>query len=482
MDIAETDIIDGEAPVSPSAASMRIPLADKLIYGVGQLGEGLQGSAALSLLLFFYSQVVGLNAAIVGTGIMLTGLLNGTVDAFIGSWSDVTRSRWGRRHPYLYFSPIPAAISMVLLFSPPQSLSPSLLFVWLFFWYTALRVSMTVFLVPHWALGAEMSRDYHERIGIVSSRIFFSFFGSSGFFILNLLFFKSKGDGANPLLRAQPYLFMALLVGAIVILSELGSAWGTRKYIPHLPQRPADAKALTPAILWREVRGLFRNRAFVIFFTGAMILSVGLGAIGALTIFMGTYFWHLSSDLILILSGSSPLAFASGTFFWAVVARRIGKKRTFITGIVVYGVLMSILPVMKISGGFFAADSAFYFPTILSVTILGGLGQSAYGVMAGSILPDIVDDYARQTGRRIAGVITGFLVMIATFGAAAAQFLSGATLTLIGLAPKALPDSVPVDVTNKLGYVTAAAAGGCALLFVLVFRLYPLIDPKRAPR
>jgi Na+/melibiose symporter-like transporter len=419
---------------------------------------------------------MGLNAAIVGAGILMTGLINGLIDSFIGSWSDVTRSRWGRRHPYLYLAPLPAGLSMVMLFSPPSGMAHWALFGWLFFWYTVMRTSMTVYLVPHWALGAELSRDYHQRTSLVASRIFFSFLGSASFFIISILFFKNQGGSSNSLLDVHNYFYAVLTIGVIVVASELWSAFGTRRYIPHLPRAPADAKALTWPVLWREIRGVFSNKAFAVFFRGSAVMAAGTLGIKALDIYMGVYFWRLPSSLTLVLPGLSTLSFASGTFFWAAVSKRIGKKTTFIGSVLGYGVIMSLLPVLKVLGIFVPNASPLYFPVILAISVIGAFVLASYGVMSGSILPDVVDDYFRQTGRRMAGVITGFLYVISTIAAAGSQLVAGVVLTLIGLAPKALPDAVPVAVSDKLGLVSGGVAAATALAFFLIFRGYPISD------
>jgi Na+/melibiose symporter-like transporter len=145
-------------------------------------------------------------------------------------------------------------------------------------------------------------------------------------------------------------------------------------------------------------------------------------------------------------------------------------------GIAGYGVIMSILPVLKICGLFFPVDSSIYFPTILAVSIIGYFIQSSYGVMSGAILPDVIDDYFRQTGRRMAGIISGFLFVIITVTAAGSQLLAGVVLTLIGLQPKALPGDVPIDVSDTLGLVVSGVIAVTTLAFCIVFQRYPIVD------
>jgi Na+/melibiose symporter-like transporter len=262
----------------------------------------------------------------------------------------------------------------------------------------------------------------------------------------------------------------------VVVVTELWSAFGTRRYIPYLPRAPKGEKALNFSILWREIKGVFSNKAFTIFFATSAIMAMGTLGIKALDIYMGVYFWRLPASLTLVLPGLSTLAYAVGTFVWAAISKRIGKKSTFIAGVLGYGVITAILPVAKIMGVFFTNGSPLYFPAILGTSMLGSFVLSSYGVMSGSILPDVVDDYSRQTGRRMAGLITGFLYVISTISSASSQLIAGVVLGLIGLAPKAAPDSVPLLVANRLGFFSSAAAIATTVGFYFVFRRYPISD------
>lgn len=462
---------DGAARERPIDPAQRIPFLHKIYYGVGQFGEGLQGGT-VQLLLFFYTQVIGLDAAIVGTGMLLAGIFDGVIDAFVGSWSDNTRHKWGRRHPYLYFSSIPAGISMILLFIPPAGLSTFGLFGWLFFWSLVLRTALTFYLIPHWALGVELSEDPRERVSIVASRIFFSFAGSGGLFVISLLFFRDGTTGSS-LLQAGPYVDLAICIGIVAIVAKIGSGLGTHRYIPRLPQPAPGAQALGFRALWTEVRELFSNRPFRIFFIAALMVALGL-AVSVLDIYMGTYFWKLPTHLTLILPGISTLAFAAGTFIWARLSRQYGVKRCYIAGVVGGGIVVAALPLAKISGLFVDADSALYFPTIVAVSILGKMLFSSAGVMAGTTLALVADDYEAQSGKSMSGIIAGFLMLIAKCGQAMAQMLAGFVISFIGLKARAAPDSVPVEVTDKLGMIYGLVALASALAFYLVFRSFPL--------
>ena len=105
-------------------------LGTKLAYGFGSVAYGVKNGGFDYFLLLFYSQVVGLDARLVGLAITTALVVDAISDPIVGYWSDNFRSRWGRRHPFMYASAIPVSLSYYLLWSPPLDWSQASLF-----WY-----------------------------------------------------------------------------------------------------------------------------------------------------------------------------------------------------------------------------------------------------------------------------------------------------------------------------------------------------------
>ena len=100
-------------------------------YGAGQSAEGIKISVMSSVLLFYYSQVLGLEPGLAGLALLLATITDGVSDVIIGGWSDNFRHRWGRRHLLMYASILPFGISFIALFYPPEGLGQQGLFLWL---------------------------------------------------------------------------------------------------------------------------------------------------------------------------------------------------------------------------------------------------------------------------------------------------------------------------------------------------------------
>ena len=126
-------------------------------------------------MLFYYVQVLNLNPVLAGTALLIALVFDGITDPVIGAFSDNFHSKLGRRHPLMYASAIPFGLAFYLLFSPPGSLSGTSLFMWLTFFAISLRILMTFFLVPYYALGAELTENYRDRTALVAIRNMFSF-------------------------------------------------------------------------------------------------------------------------------------------------------------------------------------------------------------------------------------------------------------------------------------------------------------------
>jgi Na+/melibiose symporter-like transporter len=103
----------------------------KLAYGVGQIAEGLKNGAFETFLLFYYNQALGLPGTLSGAALMIALIFDAVTDPLAGSLSDSTRSRFGRRHPWMVAAALPLGLAMFALFSPPAGLGTWGLFAWL---------------------------------------------------------------------------------------------------------------------------------------------------------------------------------------------------------------------------------------------------------------------------------------------------------------------------------------------------------------
>ena len=158
---------------------VQLGLGTKTAFGIGQIAEGAKNGAFNIFLLFYFTAVLGLPGSLAGAALLIATTFDAVTDPLAGALSDRLRHRWGRRHPFMYASAVPLGITFALLFRPPAGLGTMGLFAWLTTFTVLVRASMTLYHVPHLALGAELSRDYTERTSIVAFRTFFGLVGTA---------------------------------------------------------------------------------------------------------------------------------------------------------------------------------------------------------------------------------------------------------------------------------------------------------------
>src|ERR1019366_4533764 len=142
-----------------SEANAGVALRTKLFYGAGSTAYGVKENGFRSLLLIFYNQVLGLPVGLVAIAIMVALICDAFLDPMIGQISDMWRSRWGRRHPFMYAAAIPTAISFVALWNPPHGLSQAELLGYLIVTAIFVRAFITMYEIPSSALASELTRD-----------------------------------------------------------------------------------------------------------------------------------------------------------------------------------------------------------------------------------------------------------------------------------------------------------------------------------
>ena len=157
---------------SMTEATAKLGLTTKLTYGFGAVAYGIKDNGFAYFLLLFYGTVVGLEPALAGTALLIALVFDSLSDPVVGYWSDNTRSRWGRRHPFMYAAAIPVALCYSLLWQPPDW-SDGALFLYLVVLAILIRTLITFYETPSSALMPELTADYDERTTIQAWRSFF---------------------------------------------------------------------------------------------------------------------------------------------------------------------------------------------------------------------------------------------------------------------------------------------------------------------
>ena len=386
--------------MQPGERRRPVGFTTKLSFGIGQAAEGIKNNAFTLFLLFFYVQVHGLSASLAGTALFIALIFDAVSDPIAGYLSDSWRSRWGRRHPFMYASAVPLAIAFYFTFVPPEGLSQWGLFAWLTAFTVLTRGAMTLYHVPHLALGAELSDDYEERTSIVAYRTAFSIVGGLLVYASITLFFPESEGGARGQLDNANYPPFAIVCSFVMLATIWISAAGTHKEIPHLPQPQSVDERPGLLAVFRETRLALQNPNFRSLFLAVLVSFVMAGVNVALNLFMFTFFWELDASALQIVLITYPIGILIGTPLTRYFHRRFDKKPAVVWGTAWWATLQ-LLPVTLRLLGFFPDNDSFWLMQILvGVAFVQGIGVSQGVVSFGSMVADIVDDHELKTGRR----------------------------------------------------------------------------------
>jgi glycoside/pentoside/hexuronide:cation symporter, GPH family len=250
---------------------------EKVNYSLGSTAEAIAFTATSSFLLLFYNQVRGLPAGHVGTALAAGLIVNALFDPLVGSWSDRTRSRLGRRHPFMFAAILPVALLFWAVFNPPNWGELGQL-VWLAVCNTMLLQAMTLYHTPHLALGGEMSNDYLERTSIMGFNTVCLWLGDTIAWVLSFrFFFASSEQFKNGALDPTRWPAFSASFGVAILLLLTYSSWSTKKFIPYLP-RPAATTAKFGLTEWfRDAGRALSNHNYVVLLVGLFFLSMMIG-------------------------------------------------------------------------------------------------------------------------------------------------------------------------------------------------------------
>lgn len=462
-----------------SASEPSLTISDKLrnAYGLGQFAEGVTNESFAIFLLFFYREVQGLPGALAGLSLLISLCIDAITDPLVGKLSDRTRTRWGRRHPFMFAAAIPWALSHYLAFTPPQGLSTTGLFVWLAVTASCARLAMTFFFVPHMALGAELSDDHEERTRIVSVRMFWSRMGGAAPGVLGFLWFMRPTPAfENGQLNPQAYPGYALATATLVALPVLFTVFSTRHTIPYLQRRQeaASAEGLFGSLV-QDAKACARLHNFRVHFFGGLVAYTAWGIVGTLTLHLATYFWRIDTALLVIWGFCLFLGIFVGLFFWSALAPRFEKRSMFVVGLGIF-ITFTAPPILCKALGFWPPrDSALYLPLFLGTTgFAAHFGIAATMVTGGSMMADVSDEDELLNGSRRQGVFFGALAFASKAAVGLGAQVGGLLVDQARLVPGTDPELVPAEIANTLALWTGLSVAILATFSMVLFSRYSL--------
>jgi Na+/melibiose symporter-like transporter len=474
-----------QTPPVPAPASAdgdeRLPLRTKAAFGVGSAAETIALHAVGSFALLFYNQVLGMPAWLAGLAISISFVFDGFADPIIGSLSDRTHSRLGRRHPYMYAAPIPIALFFFAIFNPPAGMGDLALFFWFTVAVIGLRIAMGVFHTPHLALGGEMSGSYTERSRIMAWNNFATWAGGSAIsYIAYTFFFRSTPDYPRGLLNPEPYFTFALFGAGLTMLILFASAWFTHDQIPRLPRPPASLPKFSPFEFLRDFGKALSNRNYLWLLVGFFFLSIMLGVRGGLGLYMATYYWEFTSEQLRWYIAGSFVGFLSAFYFTPRMHAWWGKRRVIFWSVVTSSVFPGVGAMLSLMGLMFPVEHPLLLPTLIVISSGSYATGAVLNISVMSALADIADENEVKFGLRQEGVLYSARSLFAKVDQAIGSVLAGLTLTLIAFPQGAVPGEVDQGVLMRLALVDGPIAMCGGLIASIFYGKFDITERRHA--
>jgi GPH family glycoside/pentoside/hexuronide:cation symporter len=370
---------------------------------------------------------------------------------------------------------LPVAISYLLLWNPPHW-SQGALLIYLFVVAVIVRTFISFYEIPSSALNPELTDNYDQRTALSSYRVFFAWTGGMTMYLLALgVFLRPDATHKVGQLNETGYAHYGMLAAVLMFCAILISALGTHKFIPILRRPPA--RALSVWEYAKQMLATLNNRAFLILMLAQIAFGAATGLVFAMAIYLGTYFWELSSTQIVILGFGTVVAFVLAFLIALPVGKRLGKRVGAVTLFAV-GLVISIFPVLlRLFGVFWPNGSPWLVSTLFVFAAISGAMTIGSGILMTAMLADVVEDSELKTKRRSEGLFFAGSSFMAKAVSGLGILLTGLLLGAVGFPDNAVPGHVDPTIIRNMALVYLPAIVTLYGIGITVISRFP-IDRK----
>jgi Na+/melibiose symporter-like transporter len=440
------------------ASDRQVSVRTRVFYGIGSIADGTKNAVFNGFLILYYTTVLGLPGTMSGLAIFIAMCVDGISDPLVGSVSDNFRSKWGRRHPFMYAAAVPMGLSFYGLFAPPEGLTEFGLFVWLTSFSIGVRLFLTLYMVPSGAMGPEMTKHYDERTSLVSYRWLIGWTGSIFVTVAGWTYFLD--DAENTLgqarLEASNYPALGAFAGVVACLAILTSAAGTHHLIPQLRKPLRDGPIFSWSRFVREIRTALRSHSLRTVLLASLFAAAAMGIDEVLRTYMSTWFWELHTDEIGMLSGLSLVGLVAGVAMVRPLSERM-DKRTAVMRLGIFAVLWGPLLILLRFAGIAPENGdpmLFWWIVAHGAPLVTAVIQIA--ILNSSMIMDAIDENEFETGERQEGVFISAITFTGKAVSGFGNFLGGVLLDVIDFpqgAAGAAVGNVPEATILSLGLI-----------------------------
>ena len=429
------------------AKSEKLSWWTKIGYGLGDIYGGGSGVVISFYYLIFLTDVVRISPALAGTVILISKIYDSITDPFEGILADRTRTKLGRRRPYLLIGIPLVFLSFFALFYPYNAVSETARFTSVIASYLFFSTVVSIVMLNYNALHSEITLDYHERSSLSSIRIFFSTVASIVAALVPLEIVKAFPDVHTG------YIVMGLAFGAFFALPFIATVAAVKERSEfQKPPEPFDWK-----LAFIEP---FKNRTFVYTLAMYLFAFVAIDTVSTIVAYFVKYYLQ-RSDEVSFVNGTLLVFQVFSLPFYIWLSKRTSKVRGYIVGLVIWTVAMLFSFLLS-------PNNAWLWVYVFTSVV--GLGTGGIVVMIYAIFPDIPDVDELKSRERREAIYSALVTFIRKFSSALAIF---AVSNAIGWAGYVPPIQETIDGATKL--IEQPQSGTFLLVLRLIFMLFPII-------
>ncbi|GKX27541.1 putative glucitol transport protein GutA [Vallitalea longa] len=389
----------------------RARVNEVLKYGVGGIGSNVAFMLVMMYLMFFYTDVLGINAAAVGGLFLVARIIDAVTDPLMGMIADRTKSRWGKFRPWIIFGAPVLGILVIMMFTAPNLSSTGKL-IYIYITYILYSIVSTVVNIPYHSLTPVLSEDPDQRTVIATTKQIFGNVGSAFITIGAVPITNALGGDA------RAWKIYGIICAIIIVISFFVCASGAKEYDNH--ETITNRKNQNIKFI-EQLRLIVNNKALLMLMIAFGTDMIAYAGASAVNIYYFTYAVN-RPDLIAVVGAFALVIGLPITFFVPFLSKKFGKKK-------IYMFSSTVL--------LFISASLFFIPfTSIKLILLQAVLAAAFapftGVVGWAILADCVEYGEWVTGKRGEGTVSSQLTFINKVGMALGGFIVGILLAAVG--------------------------------------------------
>lgn len=425
----------------------RVPFPRKVGYGLGMTAYAMMVQSLGQMASIVFNIGLGVNPVYIGWIMGISRVWDAVTDPVMGYITDNTRSRWGRRRPWILLGGLLCGLTFAVIWLCPRGMSELFYVGWFLISSLLFFLAFTMFSVPYAALGMEMSPDYHERTSVIAYRSVMAQGGglacASLFWFSSLPRFEDVADGMRTAGIIMGVLIFVLVTGSAIFAKEHKALLGRQSKKPSVS-------------LFQSAKATLGHSSFLILIGVTGLLLIGTMMVNHLGAYLCIYYVFDGDKgpecgkLLTMVGWASRIATIVAIPILTLLSKRVGKRNTLLLAMIfsLGGTLLKWIcynpahPYLQL------------IPSIMIGPALGGVWM-----LVNAMIPDVVDLDELKTGERCEGMFSAVYGWMFKMGAALALIISGYVL-------------------NWSGFDTALPAQGLQSLFMM--RIFFTLIPSLA--